>query len=165
LFGLAYQSQVFLSDGYISQGNPGGTGNAQRRKAMFRNLKVLLFVFAILVMGGSAYAFAAQNTVADSAGGYKASVVPGYTVSNIVYDLDETNPTLVDAITFDVAPSSGSAAAVLVKVQTASGGAWTDCTLSGAGPSKAATCTYGSLQLENVTALNIVASSSADPAP
>jgi len=133
---------------------------------MFRNFKVVLFVLAILVIGGSAYAFAAQNTVADSAAGYKASVVPGYTVTNIVYDLDVTDPTLVDAITFDVAPSSGSSVAALVKVQTASGGSWTDCTLeAGTSPSMSATCSYGSLQLEDVTALNIVASSTTDPAP
>jgi hypothetical protein len=143
----------------------GGTGIAKRRKAMFRNFKVVLLVLAFLVIGGSAFAFAAQNTIAESAGGYKASVVSGYAVTNIVYDLDATDPTIVDAITFDIAPSSGSAAAALVKVQTASGGTWTDCTLSGAGPSKSATCTYGSLQLENVTALNVVASSTTDPAP
>jgi hypothetical protein len=132
---------------------------------MFRNFKALLFVFAILVIAGSAYAFAAQNTIADSAAGYKASVVAGYAVTNIVYDLDDTDPTTVDAITFDLAPSSGSAAAAVVKVQTVDGGSWTDCTLSGAGPSKAATCTYGSLLLEDVTALNVVASSTTDPAP
>jgi hypothetical protein len=132
---------------------------------MFRNFKALLFVFAILVIAGSAYAFAAQNTIADSAAGYKASVVPGYSVTNIVYDLDDTDPTTVDAVTFDIAPSSGSAAAAIVKVQTANAGSWTDCSLSGAGPSKAVTCTYGSLLLEDVTALNVVASSTTDPAP
>ena len=129
---------------------------------MFRNFKVVLFVLAILVIAGSAYAFAAQNTIAESAAGYKASTVPGYAITNVAYDLDDADPTTVDAITFDIAPSSGSAAAVLVKVQTAGGGSWTDCTLSGAGPSKAATCTYGTLPLENVTALNIVASSTTD---
>ena len=132
---------------------------------MFRNFKVLLLVVVILVIAGSAYAFAAQNTIAESAGGYKASTVSGYSVTNIVYYLDATDPTIVDAITFGIAPTSGSAAAALVKVQTSDGGAWTDCTLSGAGPSKSATCTYGALQLEAVTALNVVASSTTDPAP
>lgn len=132
---------------------------------MFRNFKVVLFVLATLVIAGSAYAFAAQNTVPDSAAGYKATVVPGYTVTSLVYDLDDADPTTVDAITFDIAPTSGTAAAVIVKVQTASGGSWTDCSLSGVGPSKAVTCTYGSLLLEDVTALNIVASSTTDPAP
>jgi hypothetical protein len=167
LFGLAYQSQVFCRMATNHNAVLDGTGTAKRRKAMFRNFKVLLFVLAILVIAGSAYAFAAQNTIADSAAGYKASTVPGYAVTNIVYDLDDTNPTLVDAITFDIAPAGGSSApAVVVQIQTADGGSWKDdCVLSGAGPSKAVTCTYGSLQLEAVTALNIVASSTTDPAP
>ncbi len=133
---------------------------------MLRNFKVLLFVFAVLVIAGSAYAFAATNTVAESAAGFKASVVPGYAATNIVYDLDATDPTLVDAITFDISPSSGSAAAALVKVQTEDAGTWTDCSLSaGVAPAISATCTFGSLSVEDLTALNIVASSSTDPAP
>jgi hypothetical protein len=135
----------------------------KKEKAMFRNFKVLMIALVAIVVAGSAYAFAAQNTIADSAAGYKASVVPGYTVTNVAYDLDATDPTLVDAITFDVAPTSGTSAAVLAKLQTATAGAWTDCTLvAGTAPSMSATCTYGTLQLVNVTALNIVASSSVD---
>jgi hypothetical protein len=130
---------------------------------MVRNFKVLLIVFVAIVIAGSAYAFAAQNTVADSAAGYKANVVPGYTVTNIAYDLNATDPTVVDAITFDIAPSSGTVVAAIVKLQTATGGAWTDCALvAGTPPSKAVTCTFTSLDLIDVTALNIVASSSAD---
>lgn len=133
---------------------------------MFRNFKVLLFALAIVIIAGGAYAFAATNTVEDSAAGYKANVVPGYTVTDIVYDLDATDPTLVDAIKFAVAPSSGAVVAAIVKVQTADAGAWTDCTLvAGVAPSMDVTCTYGALALADVTALNIVASSSADPAP
>jgi len=133
---------------------------------MLRNFKVILLVLAILVIAGSAYAFAAQNIVEDSAAGYKASVVPGYTVTNIVYDLDDTNPTLVDAITFDIAPSAGSVVAAIVQVQTETDGDWTECGLvAGTAPSMDVTCTFGTLTLEEVTALNIVASSSLDPAP
>ncbi|MBK9210319.1 MAG: hypothetical protein IPL71_19325 [Anaerolineales bacterium] len=43
---------------------------------MFRNFKVLLTVMVIVIVSASAYAFAAQNTVADSAAGYKANVIP-----------------------------------------------------------------------------------------
>ncbi len=133
---------------------------------MLRNFKIFLIALIAVVVAGSAYAFAAQNTVADSAAGYKASVVPGYTVTNIVYDLNVADPTIVDEITFDISPSSGTVVAALVKLQTADAGAWTDCTLvAGTPPSMAVTCTYGSLALVDVTALNIVASSSLDPAP
>jgi len=133
---------------------------------MFRNFKVLLIVFAAIIVAGSAYAFAAQNTVDDSAAGYKANVVPGYTVENIVYDLDADDPTLVDAITFDVSPTTGTVLVALVELQTVDAGTWKVCTLGS--PTllvTPVTCTYGALDLEDVTALNIVASSSADPAP
>ena len=130
---------------------------------MFRNFKVLLTVMVIVIVSASAYAFAAQNTVADSAAGYKANVIPGYTVTNIAYDLDATDPTLVDAITFAVAPSSGTVVAGAVKVQTATSGSWPTCTLvAGTAPSMTATCTFTDLELIDLTALNIVASSSAD---
>ena len=130
---------------------------------MFRNFKVLLVVLVAIIVAASAFAFAAQNTVADSAAGYKANVVPGYTVTNIAYDLDATDPTVVDKVTFAIAPSSGTVVAAIVKLQTATGGTWTDCTLAaGTAPSMNVTCTYGSLDLVDLTALNIVASSSAD---
>ena len=130
---------------------------------MFRNFKVLLVVLVAIIVAGSAFAFAAQNTVADSAAGYKANVVPGYTVTNIAYDLDATDPTVVDKVTFAIVPSSGTVVAAIVKLQTATGGTWTDCTLvAGTAPSMNVTCTYGSLDLVDLTALNIVASSSAD---
>ena len=131
---------------------------------MFRNFKVLLLVLVVVVIAGSAYAFAAQNTVADSAAGYKASVVPGYTVTSIAYDLNATDPTLVDKITFLAAPSTGTLVAALAKIQTVTAGAWTSCVLvAGTAPSMTVTCTTTGLPIADITALNIVVSSSVDP--
>ena len=145
---------------------PTKVGSAKRKKAMFRNFKVLLTVLVVVIVAASAYAFAATNTVPDSAAGYKANIIPGYTVTDIVYDLDATTPTVVDAITFKIAPSSGTVVAAIVKLQTVTAGSWKDCTLvAGSAPSMTVTCTYGALNLIDVTALNIVASSSLDPAP
>jgi len=130
---------------------------------MYRNFKVLFTLLFVLVIAGGAYAFAATNTVPDSAAGYKANFVPGYSVTNIVYDLDAITPTTVDAITFKIAPSSGAVVAAIVKLQTVDAGSWKDCTLeAGTAPSMTVTCTYGSLNLSDVTALNIVASSSVE---
>ena len=133
---------------------------------MLRNFKIIFLTIVILAIAGSAYAFAAQNTIEDSAAGYKASTVPGYSVTNLVYDLDAADPTVVDAITFDIAPTSGSVVASIVKIQTADGGTWTDCSLAaGVAPSMDVTCTFGALALDQITAMNIVASSTTDPAP
>lgn len=131
---------------------------------MFRNFKILLIVLVVLVIAGSAYAFAAANTVPDSNAGYAASVVSGYTVDSIVYDLDDTNPTLVAEITFDINPDNSGTKALFVQVQTGTGGTWTTCTLvDGTAPEVHVTCSFGSLALANVTALNVVASDSLNP--
>jgi hypothetical protein len=136
----------------------------KRSKIMFRNIKVLLLAVFVLAIAGSAYAFAASNEILDTTAGSGASVVGGYTVSDIVYDLDATNPNTVDAITFGIAPDAGSEKAVAVFVQTADGGTWTPCTLvDGTLPAVNVTCTFGTLDLELVTALNVVANSTIDP--
>jgi hypothetical protein len=138
----------------------------KRRKTMFRNLKVLLIAVFVLAIAGSAYAFAAANTVPDTTAGSGASAVSGYTVSDIVYDLDSADPTTVDAITFSITPDTGSQKAVAVFVQTAAGGSWTSCTLvDGTLPAVNVTCTFGALALEDVTELNVVANSTTDPSP
>jgi hypothetical protein len=144
---------------------PVDPGNA-RRKVMARTFKVMLVALVVLVLAGSAFAFAAANTVPASSAGYAATVVSGYTVSALKYDLNVDDPTLVDAITFSISPTTGSVVAAVVKIQTATAGTWKDCTLTaGTAPAMLATCTYGALQLVDVTALNVVASSTTDPAP
>jgi hypothetical protein len=131
---------------------------------MLRSFKVILAVLSIIVIAGAAYGFAAANTVPDTNAGYAASVVSGYTVDSIVYDLDATDPTIVDAITFDINPTTGTNKALVVMLQTATGGTWTTCTLAdGTLPEVHVTCTYGALTLASVTALNVVASDSLDP--
>jgi hypothetical protein len=145
---------------------PMRVGDAKRRKAMLSKIKVLLIALVVIVIAGGAFAFAAANTVPDTNAGYVASVVSGYTVTDIVYDLDADDPTLVDQITFNIAPSTGSVLAAVVKLQTETAGTWTECTLGA--PTllvKPVTCTYGALELADVTALNVVASGSLDPAP
>jgi len=131
---------------------------------MFRNFKVLLIALLAIIVAGGVYGFAAANSVPASAAGYSASVVSGYTITNIVYDLNATDPTLVDKITFLAAPSTGTLVAALAKIQTVTAGAWTSCVLvAGTAPSMTVTCTTTGLPIADITALNIVVSSSVDP--
>lgn len=124
----------------------------------------MFIIVVIFVLMGSTYAFAAANTIPTTTGGYGDTVVSGYTVSNIIYDLDSADPTLVDAITFTLTPDGSGVAAAVSYVQTATGGSWTSCALvSGGGEVMDATCTFGALAIEDITALNIVASSTTDP--
>ena len=126
---------------------------------MARNFKVLLVVLVLIIIAAAAYAFAAANVVPDSNAGYAASVVGGYTVSGITYDLDPVDPTLLNNIIFTIAPTAGGGPAVTVKIQTANLGAWTTCPVAAG----VATCNVGGIPVLGVTALNVVATGSSDP--
>ena len=136
---------------------------------MARKFKGFLSVLVILVLAASTYAFAAANIVPDSAAGYKASAVPGYTISNIVYDLNTANPTKLDKIIFNIAPTSGTAAAVTVKISVTAVQDFTtsECVLTLAGT--LVTCTFGTVSIPaafdvaSVVQLDIVATSSTNP--
>ena len=134
---------------------------------MFRNFKRSLTVLVILILAASTYAFAASNTIAPSTVGYASTSVAGYTVSNIVYDLDDDSATLVHAINFDIDPTVGTLPAAVVMIQTANGAApWKVCTLSaGTAPTMHVACSYpgGSLTVAAIAALNVTASSTTNP--
>jgi hypothetical protein len=141
----------------------------KRRKAMVRNFKVLLVVLVVIVIAGGAYAFAAANTVDASNAGYKANTVTGYTITNIVYDLHSDDPTKLDKITFNVAPSGGNEAApvtVLISTTASQNFTASECVITH--PSAyLATCTFMNesvatpINVVDVVALDIVVSSSA----
>ena len=133
---------------------------------MFRNFKVLLIVLVVIVVAASAYAFAAANTIEVSGAGYKDSVVSGYAVTNVVYDLD-TDPTKLAKIIFDIDPiAPNTADAVTVKISTSAVQDFTTstCVISGTSPNKIATCTFtAAIDVADVVALDVVASSSTNP--
>jgi hypothetical protein len=157
--------------GYRETGNP---GNA-RSKAMVRTFKVMLVALVVLVLAGSAYAFAAANTIAKSNAGYLASGVSGYAVAGIVYDLNTTTPTQLDKIIFTLAPiAPNDAAPVTVKISTVTGTknfGTSECVVSGSSTPWTVTCTFGTVEtpaainFADVVALDVIASSSANPAP
>ena len=92
---------------------------------MLRNFKVLLVVLVIIVIAGSAYAFAGANTVtAPTKAGEGSAVVSGYTITDVVYAFNATDPTKIDTVTLTT-----SALATVVKVKlVAEGGTWYACT-------------------------------------
>jgi hypothetical protein len=102
----------------------GGTGIAKRRKAMFRNFKVILLVFAILVIAGSTYAFAAAITgIPDSKAGEGVGEITGYAVSNVVYTFDGSDPSKINSVAFT---TDALATVVKIKLVTA-GSTWYVC--------------------------------------
>ena len=92
---------------------------------MFKTLKVLFVLFAVLAISVAAYAFAASNTVPDTKAGDGTGAVSGYTVTGVAYTLNAPTPPTLDMVSFDV-----GAAATQVKVQlVATTGTWYTCTL------------------------------------
>ena len=91
---------------------------------MLRNLKVLSVVMVAILLAVSAYAFADANTVPTTKAGTGAGAISGYTVSNVVYNLNASDPTLLDSVDLTL-----DAAATNVQIKlVAAGSTWYDCT-------------------------------------
>jgi 2-methylisocitrate lyase-like PEP mutase family enzyme len=137
---------------------------------MARTFKVVLVALVVLALAGSAYAFAAANTIAVSGAGYKASTIGGYAVTNVVYDLNDTDPTKLSKVIFDIAPvEPNTAKAVTVKISTTISSApnytASTCVITGTSP-VVATCSFtADIDVDDVVALDIAASSSLNPGP
>ena len=86
--------------------------------------KFLGVIMAVGIIAAGTYAFTAGNTVPASNAGDGESVggVTGYTVSNLDYNENLTNPDLIDSVDFML---SGSADRVRVQLEDA--GSWYSC--------------------------------------
>lgn len=91
-------------------------------------LRLLYPLLIALVLAAVTFAYAAANTVPSSSAGDGSNTISGYTVSNVHYVLDSTNPALISAVEFTL---SGANAPQTVKIQLTSSGSWYSCTLSG----------------------------------
>ena len=86
-------------------------------------------VVALLALLGSS-ALTATNTVPASQAGDGANAITGYTVSDIDYALNATNPQNIDTVTFDLdsTPDAGSDIQIRLDASTSD---WYSCTFSG----------------------------------
>jgi hypothetical protein len=109
-------------------------------------------VAAVVAVGG--YAFTATNTVPDSKAGYDTSAVSGYTISNIAYHLDGTDPTKSDYVEFDTDTQAGHVAAKPGAADTA----YTVCTDTSSGAGTSWKCTWAaSVVVADIDHLQVVA--------
>lgn len=99
-------------------------------------------------------AFAATNTVPATRAGNGSGQISGYTISNVTYNLDSTNPENLASVEFDL-----DAAAKTVKVRLqSSGGNWYSCTdADGNGPGNHWTCSTSGQQVQPMDELRVVA--------
>ena len=105
---------------------------------IFRSIVILMVA---LVFASTAYAMAASNTLADAGkAGDGNNTVSGYTVTNVTYNLNTTNPSLVASVEFDLDAAASDVQASLTDLSgptetfadscTNSGTHWT-CTFTG----------------------------------
>jgi len=126
---------------------------------MFRNFKVLLIVLVVVVIAGSAYAFAATNTIEASTVGSGVSTVSGYDVTNIVYNFAVGDPTEVTSIEFDLDQAAATVQIQLDSTPTTgdTNWDWAPCTI---GALNHVTCTPTlTLLTADIKNLNVAASS------
>ncbi|MEJ5225136.1 MAG: hypothetical protein WHV44_11825 [Anaerolineales bacterium] len=117
----------------------------------FRVLPAMLLLFILVA---AVYAFAATNTVPESGAGDGSGVVSGYTVSNITYTPNASNPSTLDSVSFSLTPTGGAGAPTVVRASVDNGTTWSAaCTLSGT----TWTCNLGGAAIAPITSLRIIA--------
>jgi hypothetical protein len=83
---------------------------------------------AILSMAVSGYS--AANTVPTSKGGDGAGTISGYTVSNIKYNLNSSDPRNIDSVNLDLDTAPPASSTKKIKL-VAAGSTWYSCTNAG----------------------------------
>lgn len=108
-------------------------------------------VFSIVAV--SALGFAATNTVPSSNAGDGSGTVSGYTISNIHYNLNATNPATADSVVFDISPAVPSGGTVEISFD--GGSTWP----ATCGTGGTITCTFSTPQSigAGFTSLRVVA--------
>jgi hypothetical protein len=95
-----------------------------------RALTAFLVTITALAFASVTYAYAASNTVPANKAGDGAGAITGYTVTNLQYVLDGTNPQLIATVNFNL-----SADATTVKIRLVNTGTtWYNCTVTHSSP-------------------------------
>jgi hypothetical protein len=111
---------------------------------------------AFLAVSVAGTAFTASITVPGTNTASGATVIGGYSIGNITYTLNGSNPLNIDAIVFDILTTGSPVAPKVggVKARALDAGSWYNCTFTGTGP-WAATCASTSPQLTVSAAANL----------
>jgi hypothetical protein len=119
------------------------TGFGKRSIAGRRRKIAGLSAFAVAaVIGVSAYAFTASNTVAAHSAGAGSATVSGYTVASPTNYTFSGDGETMTKVTFDL-DKAASDVAVALTAATPAGTDWSDCGASQAATPFAVTCTFG----------------------
>lgn len=123
------------------------------RRSSFPRMMLAGFMLAFLAIAN--FAFAAANVVPEVGLGDGSGTVSGYTISGITWTLVAANPSTVQSVAMNVAPTGGAGAATKVRITVNAGVTWISCT----GPvGNTWTCTFGTPpNASAITLLQVVA--------
>ena len=112
------------------------------RRALRRGPLQLVTALAIFAVGGAA--FTAANTVPATSAGEGAGAISGFTLTNVAYNLDATNPSDILTVTFTATAANGDAVntglTTYVEFDNGSGN-WYSCTrVGGVAPAHDISC-------------------------
>ncbi|NPV55305.1 MAG: hypothetical protein HPY76_01330 [Anaerolineae bacterium] len=95
---------------------------------MFKSSRFAIILAFSLILSAMVFAYAASNTVPATSAGDGSAAITGYTVGNVKYNLNATNPQVFESVQFTL---TGASAPSTVKIKLVSGGStWYDCTLA-----------------------------------
>jgi hypothetical protein len=95
------------------------------------SIRGIAVTFGVLLVSVAAYGFAASNVVPESRAGDGSEAISGYTVSNVSYTLNATDPSTIEKVSFSLDETVVGTAVLPtdVQAQIVSGtGSWYDCT-------------------------------------
>ncbi|MEN9935172.1 MAG: hypothetical protein RLZZ387_1751 [Chloroflexota bacterium] len=118
--------------------------------------RFLLAVALSLVLGTTAYGFAAANTIPTSGAGDGSATISGYTISSVTYALDSTDPSLLDSVSFNITPTGSNPQPVTVKIQLVTDGTWYTAT-AGSGTTWSVDLASANVTAASVNNLRVVA--------
>jgi hypothetical protein len=116
-----------------------------------KSMKTMMVVLIALVLAGFSYAYAAANTVPASNAGDGSGAITGYTITNVKYNLNTTDPSKIDTVTFNT-----GAAAATIKIRLDNTTTWYTCTAVTVSP-WTTTCTTTGATVVGATNLQVVA--------
>ncbi len=121
----------------------------------FVRTRSIVAIILVIVLMVAAYAYAAQNVVPVSGAGDGDEDISGYTVSLVTYTLDAADPSLIDAVSFNIAPTAGASPAREVQVKLVdTSTTWFACDESGA---PAVTCDITGVTVISANQFRVVA--------
>ena len=115
---------------------------------------LVILLVAVGAIAGGIFASTAGNTVEDTRAGSGQASVSGYQVSNVHYEMDANDPTVINEVTFTADPAPSSNSTIQVRLVSSSSN-WYSCTFAGA--SVSCQTTSPSISLSDIDELTVVA--------